>query len=493
MEALMSLFFPRSHADYTRWLEQTISFPRLRKKRRKILRCFSRMDLSSVDELLAVRFSKFGPRSYRPSDLLRSCLLAVRMHVTSITKWVEALHDDPFCAALSGFQQDAVPSVGTFYNFAARLWDADSANVSPHVRPKKPVPKKPDKRGEKAACTEPTSMDELLDHWQRDPLSKPIPYWPLAAVFSLFLKRSCKEGLISADALSLAGDGTPVCTSARQRKHRVCSCKAKGIEHCDCDRHYSQPDCDIGWDSSRSLYFNGYNLYLLTAADSSNDLPIFPLLVPASRHDSMAFVDAFFLFRMLFGPSFHVTELLLDSAHDAMPLYRYCKQVGITPFIDLNARRSGKGTTVPKDSFHSDTDGTPICPAGKRMHRDGTEKARERLKFRCPCIRRCSDGTKQCVCAEPCTDSKYGPVLHVPLAQNPRLYNTPPRGSKAWRKEYAKRTSAERANKRIKIDFLLESGKHRSSRMWYFRLYTILMLLHACAWKDSSAVPPHAA
>ena len=37
-----------------------------------------------------------------------------------------------------------------------------------------------------------------------------------------------------------------------------------------------------------------------------------------------------------FLPEANVTKLLLDSAHDAMPYYDYCKANGITPYIDLN-------------------------------------------------------------------------------------------------------------------------------------------------------------
>ena len=41
----------------------------------------------------------------------------------------------------------------------------------------------------------------------------------------------------------------------------------------------------------------------------------------------------------------------------------------------------------------------------------------------------------------------------------------------AWqrkRKKYNARPSAERSNKREKIDFKLESGRHRSTKMWYY-------------------------
>ena len=64
--------------------------------------------------------------------------------------------------------------------------------------------------------------------------------------------------------------------------------------------------------------------------------------------------------------------------------------------------------------------------------------------------------------------------------------NNPPRGSEEWEKEYAKRTSAERSNKRVKEDYKLEDGRHRSTKMWYCRLYGIMMLQHLDAWEMPS-------
>jgi hypothetical protein len=58
----------------------------------------------------------------------------------------------------------------------------------------------------------------------------------------------------------------------------------------------------------------------------------------------------------------------------------------------------------------------------------------------------------------------------------------PPRDSDKWKTEYNARTYAERSNKREKLDFLLENGRHRSTKMWYCRLYHILMLQHLNAW-----------
>lgn len=55
-----------------------------------------------------------------------------------------------------------------------------------------------------------------------------------------------------------------------------------------------------------------------------------------------------------FLPEAVVTKFLLDSAHDAMPYYEYCRDQGIVPFIDLNV---GRGRPpVYKDDFTINND-----------------------------------------------------------------------------------------------------------------------------------------
>ena len=103
-------------------------------------------------------------------------------------------------------------------------------------------------------------------------------------------------------------------------------------------------------------------------------------------------------------------------------------------------------------------------------------------KYRCPKANR----KIGCFCKSPCSDSKYGRTVHLTQKDNPRLFNIPPRDSTAWKKEYDRRTSVERSNKREKNDYKLEGGKHRSSKMWYCCLYAIMMLQHLDAWEMPS-------
>ena len=214
---------------------------------------------------------------------------------------------------------------------------------------------------------------------------------------------------------------------------------------------------------------------MLTASDSESDLPVFPLLGPASRHDLHGFAYTFFSMKKCL-PDVSVSKVILDSAHDAMPLYKYFKKESITPFIDLNWK-AGAPVTY-KDTFTVGKDGVPICRAGFRMHPNGKDPLHEYLFYRCPAKYKKSG----CLCDHPCSDSSYGRVVKLSSKDNPRLFNIPPRDSDEWKSEYNARTSSERCNKREKIDYKLEDGRHRSSWMWYCRLYSIMMCQHLDAW-----------
>ena len=442
-----------------------------------IIERFWNLDLSFIDEFMKPKYSVFGPRPRTPSCMQRSYLLSIAFKVTSLTCWAAQLKINPLFAILSGFEFGDTPGVGTFYDFLSRLWDSDEIHLSSHIHPLKIKVKKPKSKGEKADSIEKVTVEQLLPELENTVFH--IDEQPYGSLFKLyksqFLDSSVSKGLIHTASLALAGDGTPVVTSHRERKHRICDCSEKGITDCKCDRYFSQPDCDIGWDSSRDCWYHGYDLYMLVASDSDSDLPVFPLLSPASRHDSHGFLHTFFRMKS-FLPQYTVNKLLLDSAHDAMPYYEYCKRASITPFIDLNWKR---GSNLPyKDDFTIGKDGIPICMAGRHMNHDGSEPSKYRIKFRCPLASR----KYGCSCEHPCSTSKYGRTVHLAMKDNPRLFNIPPRDSEEWKLEYNARTSAERSNKREKLDFKLEDGRHRSTKMWYCRLYHILMLQHLNAW-----------
>jgi hypothetical protein len=394
-----------------------------------ILEHYFALNLENTDLLLKNRYSVFGPMPRLPSCMLRSYLLSFEFNITSVTDWVAALKTNPLYAIASGFNFGDTPGVGTFYDFFNRLWLSDDDNLSPHIRQPKAA-KKPDKDGDKADAPDKETVENLLNRLLVEHISTEQPYSLLLSLYKdQFLNLSIQKGLISPDNLSLSGDGMPVYTSARLRKKRICDCFVNGVVKCSCDRYFSQPDCDIGWDSSRKCFFHGYNSYTFTASDSDNDLPVFPLLHYGSRHDSIAFLYSLFTMKAFFL-DFNIGKLILDSAHDAMPIYEYCLDEKISAFIDLNDKRGAK--VKYKDDFTVDSEGAPYCLAGLKMNRDGHDYDNYRTKFRCPLMSR----KYGCSCENPCSDAKYGRTVHIPMKDNPRLFNIPSRGSDEWKEVY---------------------------------------------------------
>lgn len=160
---------------------------------------------------------------------------------------------------------------------------------------------------------------------------------------------------------------------------------------------------------------------------------------------------------------------------DSMMIESNIRQMGRVEL--LYTRLANLVHKLDKDDFTIDEYGVPVCPSRHRMRRDGVEVAKGWMKFKCPKISRKNDRIS-CTCETPCSDAKYGRTVHLVMKDNSRLFNNPPRSSNEWKLEYNARTSAEHSNKREKLDFKLEYGRHRSTKMWYCRLYHILMLQH---------------
>lgn len=436
-------------------------------------------DLSYITTMLHDQYSDRGPMPRDPASMLRSFLVFLMTNPEmGLTEWINEMKRTPIYAILSGFALDDIPGVGTFYDFFKRLWPAVDKNLKPKKQKKrKRKPKKGNKKGEKAPTTTPGRVKRLVK-WMIRHSSKKTNL-PADRLFEFFqtqiLAVSAKLGLLGdLSALSAAGDGTGVATAAYPRSKPTCDCRAQGLPDCNHDRIYSQPDCDSGWDSARERYFNGYHMYMISAADSKYDLPLYPRLQPASRHDAISLVVSTIEFKQRFTLG-TVGKMLLDAAHDAEAIYLLLDHQNIEPFIDLN-NRSKKNTATDRDIQISPT-GIPICPIGKEMRPNGYDNTQNRQKWRCPL----ACGTKN-TCETPCSKTKYGRTYHTHKADNPRLFPKTPRNSEKWEMVYKRRTSIERSNKREKIDYKLESGRHRSTQMWYMRIYGIMICQHMDAW-----------
>ncbi|MCD1259201.1 transposase [Paenibacillus athensensis] len=435
-------------------------------------------DLSGTAALLQHTFHVKGPIPHDPANLLRSYLLMLQMKEVSVTRWVAGLHRCDFFAILSGFEPGHIPGVGTFYDFFRRLWSSPKAHLTGRMKPALSKPPK-GKKGEKAPTTSTGKVERLAARIAKYPLSRVTS--PCDTLFALFREQflmiSASLGLLGdVQNLSIAADGTPLRTSAFPRSKRLCDCREKGFPSCSCKRLYTQPDCDVGWDSSRECYFHGYHLYMLTAADSKHDLPLYPRLHRASRHDSISILVSSGEFSSRF-PGWAWKKVLLDAAHDAMPIYRHFLDKQVEPFIDLNKRKAG--ILKYKDDISLSPHGIPICKKGLEMKSDGFDYARRRRKYRCPLVK-----NRVLTCDTPCSNASCGRTIYLYAKDNPRLFPPVARGSEEWKRIYSRRTTVERCNKREKVDYMLEAAKHRSTRMWTIRLYGIMMCQHMDAWAE---------
>jgi Transposase DDE domain len=427
-------------------------------------------DFSPITTLLRDDYSDRGPDAKDPASIFRCYLIYLMTHPEKgLTEWVNIMKRTPLYAILSGFNFEDLPGVGTFYDFFKRLWPTVDQNVKPKKQRKRKAKPKKGKKGEKAPISKPGRVERLVKWMLRHDTSKTD--LPADRLFDFFqtqiLSVSARLDLLGdVSALTTAGDGTPFVTSAYPRSKSTCDCRAQGLADCNHPRLYSQPDCDSGWDSAREKYFNGYHLYMVSAADSQHDLPLYPRLHPASRHDAVSLVMSTVEFKQRFTLG-TVDKMLLDAAHDAEAIYLLLDHQDIEPFIDLN-NRSKKNTATDSDIQISPT-GVPICPKGTPMKPNGFDKSQNRQKWRC---------SPSCGCSK----AKYGRTYHTHSSDNLRLFPKTVRGSEKWKNIYKRRTSIERSNKREKIDYKLESGRHRSTMMGYMRLYGIMICQHMDAW-----------
>ena len=191
----------------------------------QILDKFWNLDLPPIDDLMQDRYSVFGPEPRFPSDMLRAILVSVEFKITSYTRFAADLKENYLHAIISGFSVGDTPCVGTFYDFHRRLWLSPEKNLSNPVHPPKEKPQKPKRKEEKAPPVEKLTVDDLFRQFEKNPPDDMAPSSKLWEIFNTFFLQHCaKLRLISLKSLALAGDGTPVYTSAQffaDDKHRI--------------------------------------------------------------------------------------------------------------------------------------------------------------------------------------------------------------------------------------------------------------------------------
>lgn len=479
----------QTHAEYQHFIFDAVSH--LNVSQRKKLQSYSdsiekltSLNLDPVGEFMAPFYSHTGRPALNQPQILRSFVLFMDQHCLSIDSWVNTLAQDDLLALLIGCSPDALPPLGSYYDFINRLWlrnpDFEKfgrRDTLPFGKNKKPS-LKPGK--DKKLPNKHPGVTKKVTDWILS--GKDFPFHYEKALQKLFqiavVVPSIDLGLIPSDNLTVSGDGTCVHTHSNTYGKKTCDCAMHGIADCKCPRHFSDPDASIGWDSGPGAYYYGYTLYMLSCHNEKLhiDLPLHLRFLDAKRHDSVGGLVSLAEFHSMM-PDLKIANLCLDSAHDNYPTYELCKEWDIIPFIDLNSNR-GRPESIPKH-VAVDTDGTPLCEAGFRMAYWGYSPSRHDVKWRCPVA---TGKEEKCTCKVPCSSSPYGRCLYTKPDWDIRLYPPVARGTDEYKKTYNNRTGSERMNDRILNNYHLHDMKIHGKKRYSFFAMIAGINIHLDAW-----------
>jgi hypothetical protein len=224
-----------------------------------------------------------------------------------------------------------------------------------------------------------------------------------------------------------------------------------------------------------------------------------------------------------------ITIFIGDGHHDALGIYRYLKAKGIIPIIPLdedsqpqheqrnskqdttrtNTMRTpantdsagpspettapGRNTNTPRTPrpqiamyphITFESDGTPLCPGGKRMRHQGYNTQKAAHIFACPATRKNGKQhwvfhDQECPFQHDCTppEKRMGHTLYIKSDADLRLLPPIPRDAKRFKHLYAQRSGTERQN--AVADSYNLDRRHRNAAYILVRLTFVNICKHA--------------
>jgi hypothetical protein len=441
-----------------------------------------------------------------PVCLLRSLVAMTMRGVTSITDWVDATRREPLLAIVCGFDpaQEA-PGVGTYYDFMDRLRDGPAVRRCAHVIReterlrggrgrflRKLRDEKARAKQEREAGGAEAPVRQAVERARRT-ASEPLPQ-DFTERMNVILMRcgvveSARRRLLGdTGRLDVAMDGSPLVTHAIGDGHRRCDCTRRSS--CEHERAYADPDATWGWDSYRERYYFGHRLHVVTTHAAGADLPLHLMLDAAHTADAVLGVRALAnLGKHLAAelPHSRLHAAIADTGYDATAFYELILEMGAAPIIPLHPNTRPPAET---NGIRRAPDGRPLCPGNLPMRFHGHNKRTSKLVYNCPVKRPGrADGkhamrtyVHDCPLAALCEpDTAMGPLVHIPVGDDPRLNLPIPRNTPAFDALYDQRTATERFFSTVKGNGL---GARPYRRRHVFHIITLChaLRLHARAW-----------
>jgi len=449
-----------------------------------------------------------GRKGYDPVCVLRALLLMMILQYERISKFAEQLYDKPRLAMIAGFEPKKTPATSTFYLFIDRLEDGEHQKSCEHrLKPSKKRKKKHirnlsvekenkearKKQIEKESDSVTIHLKKELLAKKTEPRVKGLQKLLEDLLMKLAIIPSANKGLLGElNKLKVCGDGSALESGANCNGQPTCDCRSKGIYKCKCDRIYSDPTANWGFDPYRQIYYFGHTFYQHTVSVSGHDLPLHITMGPASESDftlSMKSLDSMLKMFSAHVLPVNIYSMSYDSGHDGLGIYQYLKANNIKPVIALNPR-SG---TLPKPTGTADIvneKGVPLCPAGLEMRHNG-KRGDGRIYYNCPVKRPVYINRKavfkthpqECPQGSLCQpDTQMGPVVYIRSSDDLRLYPDISRHSPEYKLLMNLRTGCERSNSTKKVVHKLANRPCRSATHFLVRLYLVAILEHSKAW-----------
>jgi hypothetical protein len=473
-----------THEDYQkRFIEELASLSETEKSRLVSMdKPLSKLYLLNLDNLLPVikpLYSDTGSPAKNQQGILRSLILMLDCNEHSITKWAKKVAADRILCAACGFEAGQAPSHSSYYDFIKRIWLAShEQHVKRKLKPKSfsAKPRKKLKAGQKLPPKHSGTVKKLAKLAYLGKLRMERPEKILQEFLArCIVDQSAQMGILGdTKKFSIAADGSCYNSGANHTGVKVCDCKSKGIYNCQCPRLYSDPDARWGWDSYHEEYFFGDTLFNITASDSPYDLPIYLRIAQATRHDSILTIFALNEVRKLY-PDITFRHFLADGAMDNYPTYQLLHQWNMIPYIPLDSKTRMDYKKPHPGILCFDDKGRPICLGGIPYEHSGYSYPKG-IKYRCWFD--CKGIEKPCICS----DSNYGRTIYIKPDYDFRLFPPVPRNSESFKKKFKTRTSVERSNKRILVDYNVEAGRCRSSKQRFTRAVLAAANIHLDAW-----------
>jgi len=476
----------QSHSDYQQHLIQRLSAYDQKEKSRLLEfdKAISKLYLLNLDNLLLIikpLYPHFGRPAKNQQGIIRSLTLMLDQQEYSITKWAKKVQHDSLLFDICGFDSDKAPGVGSYYDLLWRLWLASHKKLLKRIRNLRPFSPKPNKRfkpNQKLPNKHPGIVKKLVNRT----IKCKLPDFRPEKILQEFLARclvdtSAQMGLLGdTSKLSVAFDGSSYKSGASHYGVKVCDCQSKGIYNCTCPRRFSDPEATWGWDSYRNQWFYGSTLFTVTASDSPYDLPIYMRIVQANRHDSVTTIFALRDIHSIYH-NLSFKHFIADGAMDNYPTYDLLKHYNMIPFIALDSRTKLKFDYPHPHILCFDNKGRPICPGGIPYQNWGYSKPKG-IKYRCWFACRGQKPPHDCLCSK----SSYGKVVYIKPDYDPRMFPPVPRHTKAFKDKFKTRTSVERTNKRLFIDYNIERARSRSNMMRFAMATFAAVNIHLDAW-----------